>query len=452
MRFISCLLVALTATTYAQSGSSGSGSSIVVSGTKTASSAADYPTGSLATYASYTSAIILSQPTDSIAILSASASAASNSTLRASNTTISTNGTASATQTFLVGSNSLTGSGTASKTASAAGATNTQPCNGYPELCNRKYSNITQVAAHNSPFDVTGNVASNQALDVTTQLNDGIRMLQFQVHMPNSTSGLLLCHTSCNLLNVGTLTAYLTTVREWLDANPYDVLTILMGNYDYVDPGNFTDPINASGLSKYVYTPPVVPMPLDQWPTLGEMILTRRRVVMMLDYQADQTTIPWLLDEFANMWETPFSPTDPAFPCTQQRPPHQATDISENRMYIANHNLNVDVTLLGLSILIPASTLLNTTNAVNGFGSLGLASQNCTATWGRPPNFLLVDYYNIGSFNGSVFQVAADANGVKYNRASCCGTAQRASNSARSLRISSLWLPVLVGVFAFSMV
>jgi len=251
---------------------------------------------------------------------------------------------------------------------------------------------------------------------------------------------------------VGTLTAYLTTVREWLDANPYDVLTILMGNYDYVDPGNFTDPINASGLSKYVYTPPVVPMPLDQWPTLGEMILTRRRVVMMLDYQADQTTIPWLLDEFANMWETPFSPTDPAFPCTQQRPPHQATDISENRMYIANHNLNVDVTLLGLSILIPASTLLNTTNAVNGFGSLGLASQNCTATWGRPPNFLLVDYYNIGSFNGSVFQVAADANGVKYNRASCCGTAQRASNSARSLRISSLWLPVLVGVFAFSMV
>jgi hypothetical protein len=40
---------------------------------------------------------------------------------------------------------------------------------------------------------------------------------------------------------------------------------------------------------------------------------------------------------------------------------------------------------------------------------------------GRPPNFLLVDYYNMGSFNGSVFEVAARANNVTYNR-TCCGT------------------------------
>lgn len=32
--------------------------------------------------------------------------------------------------------------------------------------------------------------------------------------------------------------------------------------------------------------------------------------------------------------------------------------------------------------------------------------------WGKPPNFLLVDYYNKGG--GSVFEVAAKLNGVKY--------------------------------------
>lgn len=56
---------------------------------------------------------------------------------------------------------------------------NTQPCNGYVEFCDRSYSNITWVAAHNSPFDKKGNIASNQMYPVTTQLNDGIRMCTF---------------------------------------------------------------------------------------------------------------------------------------------------------------------------------------------------------------------------------------------------------------------------------
>jgi len=42
----------------------------------------------------------------------------------------------------------------------------------------------------------------------------------------------------------------------------------------------------------------------------------------------------------------------------------------------------------------------------------------CIADWDRPPNFLLVDYYNEG--NGSVFEVAAQMNNVTYNR-KCCG-------------------------------
>ncbi len=41
--------------------------------------------------------------------------------------------------------------------------------------------------------------------------------------------------------------------------------------------------------------------------------------------------------------------------------------------------------------------------------------------WGRPPNFLLVDYYNVDG--GSVFEVAARFNNVTYNRP-CCGLLQ----------------------------
>ena len=68
--------------------------------------------------------------------------------------------------------------GTASSTNSAAAPSNTIPCNGYPEFCNRRYSNITEVCAHNSAFVVKNNVASNQALSIQDQLNDGVRMCE----------------------------------------------------------------------------------------------------------------------------------------------------------------------------------------------------------------------------------------------------------------------------------
>lgn len=52
---------------------------------------------------------------------------------------------------------------------------------------------------------------------------------------------------------------------------------------------------------------------------------------------------------------------------------------------------------------------------------LQLANTSLAANWDRPPNFLLVDFYNQGPINGSVFEVAARANNVTYDR-ECCGT------------------------------
>ncbi|KAL2000485.1 hypothetical protein VTN02DRAFT_2995 [Thermoascus thermophilus] len=296
------------------------------------------------------------------------------------------------------------------------------------------------VAAHNSPFVMERNWAANQVLDVTTQLNDGIRMLQFQTHWVNDT--LYLCHTSCDILNVGTLEKYLTTVTQWLQQNPYDVITILMGNSDLINPGNYTAPIERSGLINYVYTPPKIPMGLDDWPTLSSMILSGKRVVVFLDYQANQTEVPYVLDEFSQLWETPFSPTDRNFPCTVQRPPDLAPAQAESRMYMANHNLNLDISFAGVNLLVPNTVLLNETNAVTGYGSLGWMADNCTTMWNRPPNFLLVDYYNYGPFNGSVFEVAAEMNNVTYN-GKCCGNQVSA---APTLLPEGSWRTVLVAL------
>ena len=260
--------------------------------------------------------------------------------------------------------------------------------------------------------------------------------MQFETHYPNATAGLRLCHTSCDLLDAGPLETYLKTVSNWLSDNPYEVIAIMMGNDNRVPPSTYIQPFEDAGLLPYLYTPPTRNLTLSEWPTLSEMIVQNKRVVVMLDYLANQTEVPWLLNEFAYQWQTPFSPTDPAFPCTEQRPPNQADEVSRDRMYLMNHNLNIDVQLLGTDILIPAYTLLNEINAVSGNGSLGRNVENCTAVWGRPPNWLLVDYYNYGNFNGSVFQVAATANNVSYNQSSCCGGTDPTNGAGRYWAIS----------------
>lgn len=70
---------------------------------------------------------------------------------------------------------------TATGTSSAPAVTNTAACNNYPEFCNRKYSNITEVAAHNAAFAVKNNAGSNQEYSIIDQLNDGIRMRMLSV-------------------------------------------------------------------------------------------------------------------------------------------------------------------------------------------------------------------------------------------------------------------------------
>ncbi|MCJ1283907.1 hypothetical protein MMC26_003238 [Xylographa opegraphella] len=329
---------------------------------------------------------------------------------------------------------------TGASTLSTPSATNNVPCNGYPELCDRQYSNITYVAAHNSPFDIPNNLASNQEYGVITQLNNGIRMLQGQTHVVDDT--VYLCHTSCKLLNAGTAEAYFAKVTAWLAANPNDVVTILIANADYVSVQNFTGPIESSGLSKYAYIPPTIPMNLTDWPTLGQLILKNQRALIFMDYEANQTAVPYILDEFSQMWETPFDPTNQTFPCTVQRPPGISNSQAMERMYLANHNLNKPLNLLGNTILVPNTALLNETNAASGYGSLGLAANNCAATWGRPPNFLLVDYYNIG--NGSVFEVAAQLNGVNRTNSSCCGTSQKSFGRRRTTQAGRIVIPTFI--------
>lgn len=345
----------------------------------------------------------------------------------------------------------LSGTGTptpkSSKTSSAL-PTNTQACNNYPELCNREYMNFTEVCAHNSAFVQPNNAASNQQYGIISQLNDGVRMIQGETHYYNNT--IYSCHSSCSLLNAGPLVNELSTVAQWVAANPYDVVTILLVNSNFRNVTDYVQPIQDSGLMPYLYVPPKVPMHRGDWPTLSTMILSGKRVVIFMDYNANQTEIPYVLDEFSQMWETPYSPTDMSFPCTQQRPPGLNSVQQSIVPYLANHNLNVQLSFAGANLLIPnfadlaVVNSINGTNGSNGTAALGTMAQNCLDMWNRPPAWLLVDFYNYGNFNGSVFEVAAKMNGLNYSRP-CCGM-DTSLNSAASITSRPSTLAALVAL------
>lgn len=159
----------------------------------------------------------------------------------------------------------------------AAGALSIN-CNGNAALCDRKFSNVTFVGAHNSPFVGIG-PADNQLTDVSSQLSQGVRFLTAQTHDKNG--AVQLCHTNCALEDAGTLQTFLETVKTFLDANVNEVVTLLITNGDAIDINKFGDAFKTTGLDTYAYTPNM-DLALDDWPTLGELIANQGRVVVFM--------------------------------------------------------------------------------------------------------------------------------------------------------------------------
>jgi len=277
-------------------------------------------------------------------------------------------------------------------------------CNGHAELCSKPYSNVTYIGAHNSYSVSAGSLAANQNYDVTTQLDNGIRLLQNQGH--DEDGAIHLCHSSCLLLDAGGITDYLGKVKAWLDDNPNEVITILWVNQDNIPVANWAQAYQATGLDAMSYVPTSTPVAYSAWPTLQELISAGIRVVSFMDYGADYSSVSYILDHFTHFWETPFSQTDSSFPCTVDR------GDASTQMYMMNHYLDKNLSFFGSAIPVPDTANLASTNGLSGPSSLGGNAAECAAEHGLNPTFALVDFYDIG--DGSVFEVAANLNGVSY--------------------------------------
>jgi len=304
-------------------------------------------------------------------------------------------------------------------------AANITECNGSSTICSRKYSNVSLIGTHGSAH--VGGIHDwriNQERSVTFQLDAGIRFLQAQTH--KHLGKLRMCHTSCWLLDAGTLQDYLATVKDWLDKNPNEVVSMLLTNYDRRPPSEFDAVFSSVGLDKFAFVPISSPntLPFNEWPTYAELIASNSRLIMFLDYEADTSTVPYILPQFDYFFETPFNTLDASFSqCAIDRGPKGSG--GDGLMYIVNHFLDIEVgadvleipdKILDLvvpdeskRVLIPDVDSNFVTNAVTGDGSIGAQAELCQSIWGRWPNVLLVDMFS----RGDVFQAQHRFNGLR---------------------------------------
>lgn len=279
----------------------------------------------------------------------------------------------------------------------------TQPttgCNGHPEFCNRSYSNITQIATHDSAF-VGIMPTDNQNVGLTRQLDAGIRFLQAQTHRSLIHDQVKVCHTSCLIKDGGSLQDYLHTLKGWLDGHANEVVTLLLTNGDFLNVAAFDAAFSASGIVSYTYIPTAQHDPADKhtWPTLGAMLSRNARLVVFVDYGAgSQAAPPYLLNEFTYFWETPYDTTDPAAfgRCEIDRPFGLAAfqpEVVARRMFILNHFLDSEV----LGMALPDRRDAATTNDVAGSSGIAAQARLCAERHGGVlPKAVLVDYFDEG--------------------------------------------------------
>ena len=292
----------------------------------------------------------------------------------------------------------------------ADNSTSSSACNNSPDLCDRQYNKITHMGAHGSAFLRTGQgfaAAGNQNDDAIDALDAGLRLLQVQVHQ-NET--LELCHTSCGLLDAGTLEKWLGTINDWMTSHTSDVVTLLLVNSDKASAADFGTHFKNSGLDQIAYTPSSSSA-FSDWPTLQSMIDDKKRLVVFVTNMDASSDYPYLIPEFDYVFETSFEVTTLAgFNCTLDRPSNASpasSALSKGYLSLVNHfkyqTITADTFLPDLSNIEIVNNASTTTD-----GNLGKHLSLCKSQYQSVPNFVLVDFWD----RGSVLQATDDMNGI----------------------------------------
>jgi hypothetical protein len=305
----------------------------------------------------------------------------------------------------------------------------TGACNGAVELCARPFNRVVFAGAHNAMGAATNPawLFPNQDLDIKRLLDHGVRAFLLDPYRGNvmgdkvrtdfdavphanrkiaqvigqeawnagmrirdrltgepGPSSLYLCHGFCEMGAIPFVDG-LRVFVEFLVTHPDEV--ILISFEDYVPPSDIAAAFEESGLIDFVYRGPLGP----SWPTLGEMVATGGRVVVLGD--EDVGDIPWYHHSMSGLVaETPYTFHKPEeFNCR----PNRGTPTGE--LFLINHWIETTPTPK------PSNAEI-----VNQREVIVQRARQCQRERGMTPNILAVDFAGIGDVVGA----ARELNGL----------------------------------------
>lgn len=252
------------------------------------------------------------------------------------------------------------------------------PCNGHPEICDRRIDEVFFAMTHNSHAHdgAYSGLSANQNGDVTAQLAAGVRGLNIKPYMTqhgncgDGSEGLYLYHGS-PILGCEPFLDYLTDLRGFLDCNPREcVIMTIEGSANMQQLDSIFD---HAALRPYMYGHGG-----GQWPTLAEMIASNRRLVVLADRSSAESH-----EGFHRMW-------------------HHTVDVNYNIQNTSQFDCDFDrgnpsgAFFLLNHFLTNITPQPNSAAQTNAYGLLYPRALECWQANGKRPNFIMVDFYATG--------------------------------------------------------
>ena len=260
-------------------------------------------------------------------------------------------------------------------------------CNGSSLLCDRAFDAVSFPTSHNAFSNADeGWAVPNQRHGLTRQLEDGVRALMLDTHYYAGAAH--LCHESCDFNEQARwrepLLDGLVRVREFLDDHTDEVVSLIFESY--ISEANTAAAMAAAGLAAYAHEQAVG----APWPTLQQLIDSGKRLVVFTDDAS--ATLPWHHYVWDFAWETHYSfSTVSNFSCAINR------GSMDNSLFILNHFLTG-----------PFGGSEKFASKANISSVFLPRAEQCQSQSGRLPNFVTVDFFDIGA----LFEVVDTLNQV----------------------------------------
>tara|TARA_B110000444_G_scaffold223726_1_gene226485 strand:- start:86 stop:919 length:834 start_codon:yes stop_codon:yes gene_type:complete len=239
-------------------------------------------------------------------------------------------------------------------------------CNGSNDLCNKRYNEVAYLTTHNA-FNSKQDryLFPNQKTNITEQLNNGVRGLMIDVYEDNES---IVVYHAYKFLGSQPLSVYLNDIKYFLDNNPNEILTIILETY--TSSNAIENEISKVGLLEYLHTQDVNSL----WPKLQMMIDSNKRLVILSDKNDANENQSW----YHYMWDFAVENKYGQINCEFNR------GNPENSLFILNHFIT---SLTGNK---------DNANKVNSFKYFMNHITKCKDLKNKFPNFITVDFYEIG--------------------------------------------------------